>query len=433
LTDHIWKLIVQLREARPAVVMAPVSEQMPSPENYRSPALFIAGAFKVSLALRAGQIFRAILGLGPDAVIPTPNNTVRLLGQNPVFREARGRGEVGSFLDGMVDQRVFETLRSSSRKSYLSGIHSWVHSCDVVGIHPLRHLTPDEDEVARWLCLMTKESTARSYKSHLKMACRLAKSPPVWDGDRVKAVLTSLGKNPDGVVMEIHKWVCDMDLLGKMVIEVRTQFGSDMRWLSTMMVCSYHFQFRVFSEWFRARLADVFFTDMSEALGRQSVTIWLDRRKNRDVRHPITRHCTCKGKHVPVGVDPVILCPVHVLYDYLKADPVWQVIQETRSRGRLPATLATLQSEVAQNTVNTWLKRVAEKVGDPFFGRAASHGFRRGCACDMARRGNTLAEILSGGDWRSAAFREYLKSVQNDLAGRAMVQLLGACSDSDGE
>jgi hypothetical protein len=51
----------------------------------------------------------------------------------------------------------------------------------------------------------------------------------------------------------------------------------------------------------------------------------------------------------------------------------------------------------------------------------------------MARRGNTLAEIMSGGDWRSQAFREYLKSVQNDLAGRAMVQLLGACSDSDGE
>ena len=97
LTDNIWKLVVQLREARPAMVMVPGSELMPSPENYRSPALFIAGAFKVSLALRAGQIFRAILGLGPDAVIPTPNNTLRLLGQNPVFREARDRGEVGSF------------------------------------------------------------------------------------------------------------------------------------------------------------------------------------------------------------------------------------------------------------------------------------------------------------------------------------------------
>ena len=76
---------------------------------------------------------------------------------------------------------------------------------------------------------------------------------------------------------------------------------------------------------------------------------------------------------------------------------------------------------------------MAQLVGDPHFAAAASHGFRRGAACDLAREGGTLADILATGDWRSAAFREYLRSIQDDTAGRAMAQLLGELTDSDAE
>ena len=78
-----------------------------------------------------------------------------------------------------------------------------------------------------------------------------------------------------------------------------------------------------------------------------------------------------------------------------------------------------LMSDVKQSEISNWLKKVAEVVGDPHFARAASHGFRRGAACDLARDGGSLADILAGGDWRSAVFREYLKSVSDDLAARA--------------
>jgi hypothetical protein len=52
----------------------------------------------------------------------------------------------------------------------------------------------------------------------------------------------------------------------------------------------------------------------------------------------------------------------------------------------------------------------------------------------MARNPKSrLKDILRGGDWRSEAFRTYLESVREDLAGRAMIQLLGECSDSEDE
>ena len=90
-------------------------------------------------------------------------------------------------------------------------------------------------------------------------------------------------------------------------------------------------------------------------------------------------------------------------------------------------------SELPLSLVNSSLKKVAEKVGDVHCARAASHGFRRGAACDMARLGRPLSEILIGGDWRSSAFRTYLESVQDDLNSRSIVQLLGDVSASDNE
>ena len=121
------------------------------------------------------------------------------------------------------------------------------------------------------------------------------------------------------------------------------------------------------------------------------------------------------------------MCPVHVMHVFLSQDPVYQLFMQYRMSGQI------LMSDVKQSEVNNWLKRVAEIVGDPDFARAASHGFRRGAACDLARDGGSLGEILAGGDWRSAAFREYLRSVADDLAARAMVQLLGEVSDSGPE
>ncbi len=90
-------------------------------------------------------------------------------------------------------------------------------------------------------------------------------------------------------------------------------------------------------------------------------------------------------------------------------------------------------SEVSRSSVNPTIKFVAEKVGDRHFARAASHGFRRGAACDMARAGHALADNLPGGDWKSRAFKVYLESIRGDLNSRSMVQLLGDHSESEAE
>ena len=72
-------------------------------------------------------------------------------------------------------------------------------------------------------------------------------------------------------------------------------------------------------------------------------------------------------------------------------------------------------------------------MGDVNAKDAGTHGFRRGYACDLALCGAKLKEILEAGDWRSAAFRAYLESIKDELASKAMMRLLGSCSDSEEE
>jgi hypothetical protein len=184
---------------------------------------------------------------------------------------------------------------------------------------------------------------------------------------------------------------------------------NNMEWLSIIMVVSYAFQFRVFSEFFKVKMSDIVFEDesghptMQGPSGRQTCTIWLNGRKNRPERHPLKRTRTC-GRHDRSGPG-AMTCAVHRLYYFLMSDPLYSLY----CQGQIPDN--TLLSELPLSLVNRSLKLVAEKVGDVHFARAASHGFRRGAACDMARLGRPLSEIIIGGDWRSSAFRTYLESV----------------------
>lgn len=88
-------------------------------------------------------------------------------------------------------------------------------------------------------------------------------------------------------------------------------------------------------------------------------------------------------------------------------------------------------SYVDQKKLNQLLKDVAAAVGDPQARHAASHGMRRGYACDLASAGASLRSILEEGDWRSEAFRVYLESIKDQLHNRALVGILGYNSDGD--
>ena len=167
---------------------------------------------------------------------------------------------------------------------------------------------------------------------------------------------------------------------------------------------------------------------MERPVGTQKLNITVDKRKNRKYRHTITRSCTCTARPKKGEVDlGVALCVVHVLYQYLQSDPFYALSKQSGSVD------LRLMCDVDQSSLNKVLKDVAVAVGDVNALVAASHGFRRGFACDLALSGAQLSEILERGDWRSLAFKAYLDSIKDELASKAMMSMVGECSDSDEE
>ena len=52
-------------------------------------------------------------------------------------------------------------------------------------------------------------------------------------------------------------------------------------------------------------------------------------------------------------------------------------------------------------------------------------------ACDLALEKHDLGAILYGGDWKSSAFRAYIRSVSEQLHSQALLKVLGDASDSE--
>ena len=261
---------------------------------------------------------------------------------------------------------------------------------------PGDQLKVSEDEALGWLSLIVKHSTAYSYRTHLKLACALGRESTAWDTVLVKASLRAkLTGNP--VDIKTNKWVCQKELLGRMVSHCEV---NNMTWLKVLMIVSFVYQFRVFSEYFLIRYCDVRFEGMDRPVGTQTLNITVDKRKNRKYRHTVTRQCTCTASPKKGEVDlGVALCVVHVLYKYLQSDPFYALSKQSGSVD------LRLMCDVDQSVLNKVLKDVAAAVGDVNALVAASHGFRRGFACDLALSGAQLAEILERGDWRSLAFK----------------------------
>ena len=119
---------------------------------------------------------------------------------------------------------------------------------------------------------------------------------------------------------------------------------------------------------------------------QDAVCVRIKRRKNRAQGSGILRRvCACRGsKH---------LCAVHMLWDgFLAHLPEgccpWRGVSAAYARERLRAALQSL--------------------GIPQANAYGTHDFRRGHAEDMRKLGSPLSDILRAGQWKSAAFMEYL-------------------------
>ena len=383
----------------------------------------------MSTQLRTTRMLRQVLGLREDAPMPKPSAMMELFSKSMPVALCREYGVSPSeILRSLATQGVLEVLEPNSRLSYTAGINSWISFCVLIeditpGVIPVEdQLKVTEDLAMQWLTLIPEFKTAASYVSHLKMACALAKESVAWHTPLVKAQVKSKMKKD---VQEVQKvrWVCQKDMLLQMVEHAESQ---GMEWLAVLLVVCYTFQWRVYSEYFKIAYVDILFHGMDKPLGEQKLELIMNRRKNRPHRHSLVRDCVCKfgGKKGEVKLGPK-LCAVHRLWKFLNGDPVYMLARSTGS----PQFL--LMQSVNQSRLNRLLKDVALAVGDPMGLSAATHGMRRGYACDLALAGASLQQILEDGDWRSEAFRAYIASVKDQLHNRALVGILGDNSDDE--
>ena len=432
ITDEVWDLICFLHSAsvpEPTSMTVKKVKKESGVGVSNSPALQVVGLLKMSTQLRTNRMLRQVLGLRDDAPMPKPSTMMEMFARSMPVALCREYGvNPSEILQSLATQGVLESLEPNSRLSYCAGINSWISFCVMIeditpGVIPVEdQLKVTEDLVRQWLTLIPEFKTAASYVSHLKMACALAKESVSWHTPLVKAQVKSKLKKD---VLEIPKvrWVCQKETLLQMVEHAESQ---GMEWLAVLLIVSYTFQWRVYSEYFKIAYVDIHFHGMDKSLGEQKLELIVNRRKNRPYRHPLVRDCVCKfgGKKGEVKLGPK-LCAVHRLWKYLQSDPVYNLAQATSS----PQFL--LMQSVNQSRLNRVLKDVALAIGDPMGLAAASHGMRRGYACDLAVAGASLKQILEDGDWRSEAFREYIASVKDQLHNRALVGILGDNSDDE--
>ena len=116
---------------------------------------------------------------------------------------------------------------------------------------------------------------------------------------------------------------------------------------------------------------------------------------------------------------------VHQFHKFLTEDPMYPVA--VRSQGN---TL-TISAAHDQSRLNLELKQCARAVGDPDASIAGTHGMRRGFARELALAGADPPTILERGDWRTAAFKAYIMSVQDKMVAQALLKMSGEHSDSE--
>ena len=133
-----------------------------------------------------------------------------------------------------------------------------------------------------------------------------------------------------------------------------------------------------------------------------TVTLKLHCRKNMPHGATLTRKCICHSYPR--------LCPVHIfsrLVDATKRAMVGKIFQFSYS--------------AFQNTMRVHLR----DLGVEGYQDYSTKAFRRGTAQEMVATGSSLAEVLSAGQWRSAAFLLYLRraDIEEDAVFAAFDQL----------
>ena len=139
-----------------------------------------------------------------------------------------------------------------------------------------------------------------------------------------------------------------------------------------------------------------------------TVSLFLKSRKNLPLGARLVRKCMCPAR--------TAICPVHIVSRYLSVS------------GRKPAGKLFPFSYASFGNV---LRAHLAQLNVPDAHTFTTKAFRRGTAQQMVKSRSSLGQILTAGQWSSAAFMTYLQL--SEVNEEAVFELLDELSDDDNE
>lgn len=248
-------------------------------------------------------------------------------------------------------------------------------------------LPPTVDMLLAWSNLFRSSRTFANYVSLLRTACQIAGIYTAGMHDpALKKAMRAIDKRRGYTPRE--PMFIQFELVQKLVHQASKDTNPAAKTLSMAFLMSYVFLLRLPSECLPVCTAADPANDSKHkavvAVHSDRITLRLSRRKNKEGGSFLTRKCwcaTCKAT-----------CPVHALGKFFAS---------------LEPGCSPFSSLSAYKAL-TGLRIQLQNAGVPEALKYRTHDLRRGHAKDLAQSGSSLLEILKAGEWRSAAFLQYM-------------------------
>ena len=275
-----------------------------------------------------------------------------------------------------------------SLKSAKSGMRAWYWFYRVFLRRKGNAFPPMIDDLLAWSCVFRHPGTFSNYLGYVKLGCELVGvSTGVFKHASLSRARMAVTKK-QAFVPRKAKFIN----LGMVTCIINEAVDTVGKTFAMLCLATYAFLLRLPSEALPIVVHKRTQAEHSKqpllVVDGQRMRLELPRRKNRLRPTTLVRMCWCHQCKVT--------CPVHVLGVYLATLPAGSCPFSGYKSG---SALVTLRA--ALNALG-----VAEASA------YRTHDLRRGHAEDMRKAGKSLREILEAGDWRSAAFLDYLDRVQ---------------------
>ena len=360
-----------------------------------SPATFLHGhltAHGASQRAQKGQA--AVPSLGPlPAPPPAPAKRLSTLRAQV---STDGREAVLAYLEGQVFEACVSSIDRSADR-YASQLKCFFGFCDVLQVEPLE---VSQQMMCGYAQLFRNGRSLCGYLSAVRWFYDVCFQPLAWAGRTLSLVTRGIlaGTEPLKKAPAVS-WADT----AKLYVHARRQ-GDFLQAYAYSLASA--FSLRVPDECLPLCFSDLA-RHSSLSLdtlpdGRSSILLRLKRRKNARNGASLRRDCACTS-----GSDCALMCPVRC-YKQLLTDTKQSSVPSGRVFQRTNGHL------LSESSFTRVLRAHAKSCELPYCDEACSHGFRRGTAQAILKRGGGLSEILASGGWTSSAFLEYLDSATLD-------------------